>query len=899
MVPIPFIALLLFVPFIHQILLVSAQSLRNIHLGFPEAWDGDKFPEIYCPSKNIPKWLDGYFLCQLSAAYGDPNAPPGQKLMHMIDAIGAVGSFHLSGGEVVFSARYYPSRPYRIWEFYDRNMTKASVPWAGWSHYNLSAMARWEQVPANPDAARFHPNLDFWRIGHRIIAGTEAPYWVGYEFDVPKLSNFRLASFVEDNDIFGTSARPSLIPISMAMHERADTARNAKNGDEILWGTFSAMNFDEERFFQGLFTIDSNGVRKVVGMYDYGTWDAKACSKEDEYIGDKSHLPGYMHSISSTEHYVILPITSLVINPCKFKEPPRTAGADPQIQQGGLWGMDFYDVVPMRFLVFDKRTNSWLTQKPLEVFPSMFVTHQLNAFEDSEGNIVADMIVYDSHDPYVKYFYADFLRSQLYPNTARILRFTLDLRTFRVMYSYLIPQETISADFPQINRAFDSRPYQWAYFVENPFAGGNKIVKINVNEPSGAKNLHFTPDELQLVLHEPYFEQRPGATREDDGILLVRGLELEENKGVLLVIDATSMEEIGRAFVPISVPFGFHNRFFSRQQLGLTSGKGVVEEEEEEKPKNGNQKNKMSARTMHHRRTFWERMVKSNGTSTPMPPIGAAAVSWRPIQPTEAEEKKRKREEEEEAEDSGEEQQRPATNRRPPLGPYGTRHVPLPPEPTALPWWPTRPVRLTHPPFFRTSAAPPTATEVPPYNTVPGPPVSPPTVAQPFPFAPPPQSSEFFPEAKLSIARPLHIRRASKPMTVRQLYERTLRALCRWASKVFSSISYQGCVHSGQRAIRWLSPAAQRIVQQHAPPLDDPELLELVEVDQQWRQQQQQRHDQGQQSATAENAKLRPVFVPPADETRRKPWYLEAETERKRTEPADWEGEEEEQRRTQ
>lgn len=32
----------------------------------------------------------------------------------------------------------------------------------------------------------------------------------------------------------------------------------------------------------------------------------------------------------------------------------------------------------------------------------MFVTHQLNAYEESEGTLIADMVVYDSHDPYVK-----------------------------------------------------------------------------------------------------------------------------------------------------------------------------------------------------------------------------------------------------------------------------------------------------------------------------------------------------------------------------------------------------------------------------------------------------------------------------------------------------------------
>ena len=35
----------------------KAQSFKKVHLGFPEAWDGDKYQELHCPSRNIPKFL--------------------------------------------------------------------------------------------------------------------------------------------------------------------------------------------------------------------------------------------------------------------------------------------------------------------------------------------------------------------------------------------------------------------------------------------------------------------------------------------------------------------------------------------------------------------------------------------------------------------------------------------------------------------------------------------------------------------------------------------------------------------------------------------------------------------------------------------------------------------------
>lgn len=40
---------------------------------------------------------------------------------------------------------------------------------------------------------------------------------------------------------------------------------------------------------------------------------------------------------------------------------------------------------------------------------------------------------------------------------------------------------------------------------------------------------------------------------------------------MLYIIDAVTMLEIGQAYVPITIPFGFHNRFFSRTDLGISN----------------------------------------------------------------------------------------------------------------------------------------------------------------------------------------------------------------------------------------------------------------------------------------------------------------------------------------
>lgn len=39
---------------------VFGQTFRRVHLGFPEAWDGDKYRDLNCPAKNIPRFLGSF-----------------------------------------------------------------------------------------------------------------------------------------------------------------------------------------------------------------------------------------------------------------------------------------------------------------------------------------------------------------------------------------------------------------------------------------------------------------------------------------------------------------------------------------------------------------------------------------------------------------------------------------------------------------------------------------------------------------------------------------------------------------------------------------------------------------------------------------------------------------------
>ena len=57
------------------------------------------------------------------------------------------------------------------------------------------------------------------------------------------------------------------------------------------------------------------------------------------------------------------------------------------------------------------------------------------------------------------------------------------------------------------------------------------------------------------------FVSRPGATGEGDGVLLSVVLDGAAGATFLLVLDAQSLDEVGRARVPHHIPFGFHGQY--------------------------------------------------------------------------------------------------------------------------------------------------------------------------------------------------------------------------------------------------------------------------------------------------------------------------------------------------
>jgi beta,beta-carotene 9',10'-dioxygenase len=60
---------------------------------------------------------------------------------------------------------------------------------------------------------------------------------------------------------------------------------------------------------------------------------------------------------------------------------------------------------------------------------------------------------------------------------------------------------------------------------------------------------------------EPVFVGAPTRTNEDEGVLLSVVLDAEQGQSFLLVLDAASLGELARAYVPQPILLGYHGDF--------------------------------------------------------------------------------------------------------------------------------------------------------------------------------------------------------------------------------------------------------------------------------------------------------------------------------------------------
>jgi beta,beta-carotene 9',10'-dioxygenase len=253
--------------------------------------------------------------------------------------------------------------------------------------------------------------------------------------------------------------------------------------------------------------------------------------------------PGYMHSFAITQRYVVLMIYPLVVNPLSFLLRGR-----PFIENY-RWRPELGTRIVVMSLADGTIRGEYQA-------PPCFAFHHINAYDEGDA-LVMDVCAYPDASV-VDALYLSPMRAGAGAPVPLPTRYRVDLSTGTVRST---PIGVEPLELPTINYGVhNGRPYRFAYGAGAADRTGrdflDQLCKVDV--ASGEARVWR---EENRYPGEAVFVPAPGATREDEGVVLSVVLDAAEGHSTLLVLDAASFTELARADVPHAIPFGFHGRF--------------------------------------------------------------------------------------------------------------------------------------------------------------------------------------------------------------------------------------------------------------------------------------------------------------------------------------------------
>ena len=291
--------------------------------------------------------------------------------------------------------------------------------------------------------------------------------------------------------------------------------------------------------------------RTVVGEIQYEEANFELCEIPGQRYPDPAARPRQLHSLQTTENYVIIAENSYLHDPCEFIHGDDSIAHYPR-------AYSYEADVDGRLVVMHKTGN----ETQIMNVPPMFITHVLGSYEQDD-KIIFDVLQYKDASPYDYWSFTDVMAngSLHHPeNFTQVVRYTVDTKTWTVETSDLVTpgQSNMDFEFSNINPAYYTRPYKYAYMTKNVFSLHGGVVKLNVEDGS------LITKELPDVWFptEPIFVASPGATEEDDGVVMMSGVDGDQEKGFIIIFNATNMDVIYQGRAPKKTLIGLHSKFF-------------------------------------------------------------------------------------------------------------------------------------------------------------------------------------------------------------------------------------------------------------------------------------------------------------------------------------------------
>jgi beta,beta-carotene 9',10'-dioxygenase len=350
----------------------------------------------------------------------------------------------------------------------------------------------------SPDATD-NPNVNLVKLGERYIAMTETPMPVQFDSELETVGHLE---YTDKLKAHVTTAHPHHDPErNELVNYHAYFSRVSKY---VLYGLAAGSN-----------------ARRVI---------AELPVKQ----------PSYMHAFGMSGQHLVLAEYPLRVNPLKmaFSGKPFIENYAWRPQES------------TKFQVIDRETGALRGTYETDAF---FCFHHVNAFERADGSeLVIDLIAYDDAS-IIDALYLDSEGPKGPLPTTELRRYVIDLDGGGVTWETLGEQ----VELPRIDYGrHNARPYRYAYFAGTGAEWIDHLAKIDLE--TGSRANWSAPG---CYPGEPIFVREPGAADEDAGVVLSVVLDSAAGRSFLLVLDASSFEEIARAEAPHHIPFGFHGQF--------------------------------------------------------------------------------------------------------------------------------------------------------------------------------------------------------------------------------------------------------------------------------------------------------------------------------------------------
>ncbi|KAM3875671.1 retinal Mueller cells isomerohydrolase-like [Diretmus argenteus] len=294
--------------------------------------------------------------------------------------------------------------------------------------------------------------------------------------------------------------------------------------------------------------------------------------------------PSYIHSFGMTDNYFVFVEQPVKINLLRFLSSWTIRGTN---------YMDCFesnDTMGTWFHLASKDPAGYLSDHKFRT-SAFNLFHHINTYED-DGFIVVDLCTWKGHEFVYKYLYLANLRAEweelkkamMSAPQPEVRRYVLPLDIHReeqgknlVSLSYTTATAALHGDgtiwlepevlfsgprqafeFPQINYSrCCGKNYHFAYGLGLNHFIPDRIVKLNVRTKET-----WVWQEDECYPSEPVFVPTPGATEEDDGVLLSIVIKPgAERPGFLLVLDARELGELARAEVNAIIPVTLHGMY--------------------------------------------------------------------------------------------------------------------------------------------------------------------------------------------------------------------------------------------------------------------------------------------------------------------------------------------------